>query len=429
MNSTKADALQDEAVRDLSEASQQNAIAALGDRFIGTLSMQGLLDNIRNSRRAFVPTSYYGYRMGMNVGFVVAAGGGGARPEGAPVIGSDLFMTDAFGVLKNAPDADDTVERISRARARCDKIVVLYGGSTMMGIGSRAPNFTIASLVEKILEQDHGIRAVCVNRGIAGAYCQDALNVMMAELHNDHPDCVIFYDGWNCCHNLMLNKVFRDAGPFEGKIPVYRGMSLRHLEHDIVLHRHLDMQQVLMHGWRLAGTSLLTGISRLVPSQAVRRSCAALAERFFSLKNNIYFNANALRQSADSEVLARESAEDYWRIHRYSKAICDLAGVKFVTYFQPVAWWGEKPFSSSEQAYIEASRAVEDDHVRFYREVSRHRDQEWFVDLSDTFKYTSDDVYIDSGHLNRLGNLFIARAMAADLAVRLGADCLNESKT
>jgi len=67
--------------------------------------------------------------------------------------------------------------------------------------------------------------------------------------------------------------------------------------------------------------------------------------------------------------------------------------------------------------------------VRFYREVSRHRDQEWFVDLSDTFKYTSDDVYIDSGHLNRLGNLFIARAMAADLAVRLGADCLNESKT
>lgn len=429
MNLTKVDALRDEAVRDLSEASQQGAIAALDDQFIGTLSMQGLLDNIRNSRRAFVPTSYYGYRMGANVGFVVAAGGGGARPEGAPVIGSDLFVTDALGVLKNAPDAAETAERLSLARARGDKVIVLYGGSTMMGIGSRVPNFTIASLVEKILEQDYGIRSVCVNRGIAGAYCQDALSVLMAELHDDQPDCVVFYDGWNCCHNLMLNKVFRDAGPFEGEIPVYRGMSLRHLEHDIVLHRHFDIQQVFRHGWRLASTSLLTGISRLVPSEAVRRSCAAIAERFFSLKNNIYFNANALRQSADSDVLARESAEDYWRIHRYSKAICDVAGVKFVTYFQPVVWWGKKPYSSTEQAYIEASRAVEDDHVRFYREVSRHRDQEWFVDLSDTFKNASDDVYIDSGHLNRLGNLFIARAMAADLAVRLGSDKLNVSTT
>lgn len=422
MNSTKADALHEDAVRDLSEASQQGVIAALGNQFIGTLSMEGLLDNIRNSRRAFVPTSYYGYRMGTNVGFVVAAGGGGGRPEGAPAIGNDLFVTDACGVFKNAPDAVDTVERISMARARGDKVVVMYGGSTMMGIGSRAPNFTIAALVEKILERDHGIRAVCINRGIAGAYCQDALSVLMAEVQDDQPDCVVFYDGWNCCHNLMLNKVFRDAGPFEGEIPVHRGMSLRHLEHDIVLHRHFDVRKVLRHGWRLAGASLLTGIARFFPSQAVRRSCVALAERFFSLKNNIYFSANTLRQSADSEFLARESAENYWRIHRYSKAICDVAGAKFVTYFQPVVWWGNKPYSSSEQTYIEASRAVEDDHVRFYREVSRQRDQEWFVDLSDTFKNASDDLYIDSGHLNRLGNLFIARAIAADLAVRLEAD-------
>ncbi len=428
MNLTKVDALQDEAVRDLPEASHQDAIAAFGDQFIGRLSMQGLLDNIRNSRRAFVPTSYYGYRMGTNVGFVITAGEG-AQPEGAPAIGSDFFVTDACGILKNAPDADDTVERISRARARGDQIVVLYGGSTMMGIGSRVPNFTIASLVEKILEQDHGIRAVCVNRGIAGAYCQDALNVMMAELHNDQPDCVVFYDGWNCCHNLMLNKFFRDTGPFEGKIPIYRGMSLRHLEHDTILHHHFDIQQVFRHGWRLVGTGLLTSISRLIPFQGVNRSCAALADRFFSLKNNIHFDANALWQSAESEALARESAEDYWRIHRYSKGVCDVADVKFVTYFQPVTWWGEKPFSSSELAYIEASRAVEDDHVRFYHEVSRLRDQEWFVDLSDTFKNVADDVYIDSGHLNRLGNLFVARAMAADLAVRLGVERLNESKT
>jgi len=422
MNSTNADALYEEVVRDLPETSQHGAIASLGDQFIGTLSMEGLLDNIRNSRRAFVPTSYYGYRMGTQVGFVVAAGGGGGRPEGAPVIESDLFVTDAFGVFKNAPDAPDTTERLSQARARGDKVVVMYGGSTMMGIGARAPNFTIAALVEKILERDHGIRAVCVNRGIAGAYCQDALNVMMAQVQDDQPDCVVFYDGWNCCHNLMLNKVFRDAGPFEGDIPVHRGMSLRHLEHDIVLHRHFEMRQVLRHGWRLAGTSLLTGISRLVPSKTVRRACVALAERFFSLKNNIYFTANALRQSSDSEALARESAEDYWRIHRYSKAICEVAGAKFVTYFQPVVWWGKKPYSSSEQTYIESSRAVEDDHVRFYREVSRHREQEWFVDLSDTFKNACDDVYIDSGHLNRLGNLLIARAIAADLAVRLDAD-------
>ena len=422
MNSTNTDALYDDVVRDLSETSQQGAIAGLGHQFIGKLSMESLLDNIRNSRRAFVPTSYYGYRTGTKVGFVVAAGGGGSRPEGAPVIGSDLFVTDAIGVFKNAPDAPDTAERLSQARARGDKVVVMYGGSTMMGIGSRAPNFTIAALVEKILERDHGIRAVCVNRGIAGAYCQDALNFLMAEVQDDRPDCVVFYDGWNCCHNLMLNKVFRDAGPFEGEVPVHRGMSLRHLEHDIVLHRHFDMRHVLRHGWRLAGTSLLTGVSRLLPIQAVRRACVSLVERFFSLKNNIYFSANTLRQSSDSVALARESAEDYWRIHRYSKAICEVAGAKFVTYFQPVVWWGKKPYSSSEQAYIESSKAVEDDHVRFYREVSRQRDHEWFVDLSDTFKNASDDVYIDSGHLNRLGNLFIARAIAADLAVRLKAD-------
>lgn len=422
MNSTNADALRDEAVRDLSEESRKSVIAALGDQFIGTLSIEALLDNIRNSRRAFVPTSYYGYRTGANVGFVVAAGGGGARPEGAPPIGSDLFVTDTLGVFKNAPDAIDTSARLLLARARGDKVVVMYGGSTMMGIGSRAPNFTIAALVEKILEQDHDLRVVCVNRGIAGAYCQDALSVMMAEIQADQPDCVVYYDGWNCCHNLMLNKVFRDAGPFEGKIPVHRGMSLRHLEHDIVLHRHFNLRQVLGHGWRLLATSVLTGIARIVPNKVVRRACASLAERFFSLKNNIYFNANSLRQSSDSEALASESAEDYWRIHRYSKAICDVAGAKFVTYLQPVVWWGKKPYSKSELAYIEASRAVEEDHVRFYREVTRENKQDWFVNLSDTFSNVTEDVYIDSGHLNRLGNLYIARAIAADLAVRLRAD-------
>lgn len=419
MNSTDLNALHEKLSRDLSEQSQEAAIKVLGDKFIGTLSMEGLLDNINKSRRAFVPTSYFGYRMGTNVGFVVAAGGGGARPEGAPVIGSDLFVTDAVGIFKNAIDGEDTSERCRIARARGDKVVVLYGGSTMMGIGSRSPECTIAALVEYILENEHGIRTVCLNRGIAGAYCQDALNVLMAEVQNDQPDCVVFYDGWNCCHNLMLNKVFRDAGPFEGEIPVHRGMSLRHLEHDIVLHRHFNVGQVLRHWWRLAGTRVLTGIARLLPTQAVRRMCVQLAESFFSLKNNIYFSAQSLRQASDSEALARESAEDYWRIHRYAKAICDVAGTKFVTYFQPVAWWGEKIYSKNEKVYIEASKAVQDDHVRFYREVCRDSEPDWFVDVSDTFRDEAVDLYIDTGHLNRLGNLMVAKAIAADLALRL----------
>ena len=422
MNSINADSLENEARTDLSDSSQKFAIQSLGDKFIGTLSMEGLLDNIRNSRRAFVPTSYYGYRMGANLGFVVAAGGGGGRPEGAPEIGSDLFVTDALGVIKNEINGADTVDRLSAAHARGDKVIVMYGGSTMMGIGSRTSVFTIAALVEKILEKDYGIRSVCVNRGIAGAYCQDALNVLMAEVQVDQPDCVVFYDGWNCCHNLMLNKVFRDAGPFEGEIPVNRGMSLRHLEHDIVLHRHFNIGQVLMHAWRLAGTSLLTGFSKLVPVKAVRRSCAWVAETMFSLKNNIYFSANSLRQASNSDELARQSADDYWRIHRYSKAICDVAGTRFVTYFQPVVWWGKKTYSISEQSYIEASKSVQEDHVRFYREVNRHPTQDWFVDLSDTFSDQSDDLYIDSGHLNRLGNLRVARKIAADLSVRLQSD-------
>lgn len=419
MNSTDSNALYEKLARDLPEQPQAAAIDVLGETFIGTLSMEGLLDNIHKSRRAFVPTSYFGYRMGANVGFVVAAGGGGSRPEGAPVIGSDLFVTDSVGIFKNGVDGLDAPERIRLARERGDKVVVLYGGSTMMGIGSRSPDCTIASLVEMMLESEHGIRAVCLNRGIAGAYCQDALNVLMAEVQNDQPDCVVFYDGWNCCHNLMLNKVFRDAGPFEGQIPVHRGMSLRHLEHDLVLHRHFSVGQVLRHWWRLAGTSLLTGIARVVPNQAVRRACVQLAERFFSLKNNIYFSAQSLRQSSDSEELARQSAQDYWRIHRYSKAICEVAGTKFVTYFQPVVWWGDKSYSNNEKTYIEASNAVQEDHVRFYREVCRQAEPDWFVDLSDTFRDEVADLYIDSGHLNRLGNLKVAKAIAADLAVRL----------
>lgn len=419
MNSTDSNALLEKLARDLPEQSQIAAIDVLGEKFIGTLSMEGLLDNINNSRRAFVPTSYFGYRMGTDVGFVVAAGGGGGRPEGAPAIGSDLFVTDSVGIFKNAIDGEDSLERLRVARARGDKVVVLYGGSTMMGIGSRSPECTIAALVENILENEHDIRTVCLNRGIAGAYCQDALNVLMAEVQNDQPDYVVFYDGWNCCHNLMLNKVFRDAGPFLGEIPVHRGMSLRHLEHDIVLHRHFKVGQVLRHWWRLAGTRVLTGIARMVPTQAVRRACVQLAESFFSLRNNIYFGAQSLRQASDSEELAKQSAEDYWRIHRYSKAICDVAGTKFVTYFQPVMWWGEKLYSNHEKAYIEASKAVQDDHVRFYHEVCRHAEPDWFVDLSDTFRDEAVDLYIDSGHLNRLGNLMVAKAMAADLAVRL----------
>ena len=51
-----------------------------------------------------------------------------------------IFITDKYGLLKNEINAEDSLERINKARSESEKLYI-FGGSTMMSLGSRTPFF------------------------------------------------------------------------------------------------------------------------------------------------------------------------------------------------------------------------------------------------------------------------------------------------
>ena len=85
--------------------------------------------------------------------------------------------------------------------------VSMFGGSTMWGVGAR-DEFTIASMLSKMLAQVFPSRVQIANYGTTGYVSTQEMIFLLRELQQgQRPDIVIFYDGYNDTFSAYQSQV------------------------------------------------------------------------------------------------------------------------------------------------------------------------------------------------------------------------------
>ena len=410
--------LQAAVLADISQDELVSRAHASQKQYLGVISPEVMMDTINRSRKTFKPSSMFGYRLSSDISTIISVDDERTQ-AGLPAVGGDLFVTDAQGVCKNHVMHDESSARIAQAKINGEKVIVFFGGSTIMGVGARSPEFSIPALVEQILWLEHGIRAVCINRGISGSYSYEALTVLQSDSLLNPPDCVVFYDGWNCCHNLRWSTAFKDTGDKSGNVPIYPGMSLAQIDHDTTLKDQFNAKALLIRTLKLSVVSVFTIIANLIPNLSWRHFFRKVINSTVSLKRNIFGDIESATPKAGSTNRAQDSARYYWHIHRLAQICCAHFDTQFLTVLQPVMWWANKPLTANEKLYFEASQYAEVEHIAFCRAIIDQKPEKNFLDLSTAFENNSDELFIDSGHLNRQGNYLVAQKISQSLLEKL----------
>lgn len=379
---------------------------------IRSITNEQLIDNVLLARSVFKPNPYYGTRLAANQQVLIDVDELGAGDI-------DLFMTDSDGITKNRVSDDDTQQRIAIARETNKKVISIFGGSTIMGTGSRLPAFTIPSLVEQILLLKHRMDTVCINRGVLGMTSQDSFNMLTADELRMQPDCVVFYTGWNCVFNQSAICALQKAENKAQTYDAYSGMSTRHMEHGMQLGHQFDSSAIWKRAIWLTFNGTLVRMSKLLNTKTVRKLLNGLLK--FDPTVNHSFVPEIIEEisNGDTDEIARSCAEDYLRLSRLANACCESEGVKFINFIQPCLSWGDKKMTQTEQGFIDNSPPMGGVQGKFYRHVTSASSADYFHDLGHIFDSVQRQVYIDSGHLNPYGNFVVAEKIADQIATEL----------
>ena len=137
------------------------------------LNISDLKKEILMWRSFFVPNSTYGHMLGKSIDAIINL------RENKP----DLYCTDNHGVLKNSIVHSDHKQRVWYAKENQIPVILIFGGSTIMGQGSILPDFTIPSLIEEIYQNKFNQKKICcINFGVGGWSSLDSSKLFLIML-------------------------------------------------------------------------------------------------------------------------------------------------------------------------------------------------------------------------------------------------------
>jgi len=406
---------------------------SLKPKYIGILKNSEAYDDINRGRVYASPSAFYGHRYGKSVAVITDI-----RNEHM-----DLFVTDSDGFLMNNVEFDATLTRINKTKKRGGIVISIFGGSTIEGMGSQRPEYTIPSLVERILKEKYSIDACVVNHGLGGTMSTESLNILINEALDYSPDIVIFYDGWNCCSYHSFNERIRMSVQNltnNEAIPIpYPGSGMRQFEHDMILRQQNNIHRLT---WRVIclninkiSISIIIALEKISKKLTnffyLRKICTAVLGIVFPIRASSSPKINIMMSKAQSpteiNLVAKKSVSNYIKTHNITHSICNSNKIKFFTFLQPLLVYGKsKELTSKEKEWKSNGFSSGNPEVfkEFYEElIEKSRDLKYFNDLSDSFVGVKQRLYIDSGHLNKSGNLIISEKIVDNL---LKEDCVKK---
>lgn len=386
---------------------EQIHILANSDNFIGYANDNESLEMVLLWRNFFIPSSFFGHLIAKNISIV-------SEFRGL----KDIWITDSMGVCKNSIEALDTQIRINNAKENNEPIFAFFGGSTIQGVGSFLPNFTIPALVERILLIDYNIKSVCINHGVAGWSSSDELNYLLHEI-NYNPNYCIFYDGWNCVWNLYNGILINEHSKKPNNIKWMKGTSLRHLEYD---HQNSLQFSITWHFskfFNLFINKSLLYLSRFFNRKSFSLFVSNISSTLFPQRRINVFN-NLENITLSDELLERilfQIANEYLRIDQIANIVCQNRGIKFLHLMQPTLLTTTRTLTIREMKLLEIGESTPNPEVfsLFNKFVSKIGLPDHMIDISNTFNNIDEEVFQDDGHLNHIGNYHVAMKIVQEI--------------
>lgn len=362
--------------------------------------------NILKWRSFYFPSSFYGHYCAPN-----------KLIQDKSSNCNDFFETDSWGIIKNKIGAPDTKNRINEIKNTVSKIA-FFGGSTIQGVGSGLPDFSIPSLVEKNFKIKYAKNVLCINHGVAGWYCAEQFHFLLHQMKYK-PDYVVFYDGWNCIWNLYNGMIIAEQDEMAWK----KGTSLRHVEYDLINSKMFDANYLIKRGLGIFFNKICDNTAQILGISAWQKIWSFLAIKFFPIKPINYLSKYQNYDKTEEEFnkIMEKVAKEYLRIHNLTKVFCESQNIKFIHFLQPTLHTVKRDLSHKENNILEKNIRTSNPNMysqfpSFLRKIGW---PQGLIDLSDCLNDVKDDIFVDDGHLNQTGNIHISNEIADHLLSEL----------
>lgn len=278
---------------------------------------------------------------------------------------------DANGIRRTAnPDCSPAARQIW-----------LFGASTVWGLGARDED-TIASFLAK--EYSRSVGPVCITNFGEGGWVsmQEIVELELALKRTPSPpDFVLLYDG------------FSDASA-----PYYTGRVDVPTDFD-------QLRQKASRDDREPSWAFLkaTNTYRLIQF---------LMDQLLQMKKDQTAPANPAVQQLDT--YASMAADNYLKNVRLLRSLSEQYGFRYTIFWQPLIFEGNKPLDSYERKVFEAVVPANPGLARLYNKVTDlvfSAPDPHLVNLTDIFDHSPEEIFIDYGHTNPIGNRLIAERM------------------
>jgi hypothetical protein len=370
--------------------------------FLGHLASPGVM------REWWTADPILVWRLGKNVGITHTHG----FAEGI-----EWKVTNSQGF----PPTNKLVFNTERKKAAGTFRVIIIGGSTVLGHGSKSPLKTLPSHLASILDQyskppSKFTNFELINGGVGGYTSLHEFLFFATELIHYDPDLIILYDGWN--DFVFWNKELQtNPDPLSTK---------RYSLHDNLTNRINASYTFLGAAKQFFINTLL-----VIPNQSSNFASLFIVKRLFEklfLEKTLVlskasdgsgFKVNNLYMNRAHPPFSEKSVEHFKRNILDSIILARGNNIKVALFLQPILGVGGKSPAGPEQDWIRVNADEIKNRNLFYKKARSMlkkvsdsypaMDEVCVNDLSTSLKNEKNRVFMDSGHLNPQGNSIIAQ--------------------
>ena len=257
--------------------------------------------------------------------------------------------------------------------------IFMFGGSTLWGWGAR-DDFTIPSLVRKILYDEYKIDAEIINFGEMGYVSTQEVIRLIRELQRQNlPSLVIFYDG--------LNDVFSTLQPGQtgtSGLPYNEFKRSNEYKYNII--------EKIIHSY-MSHSNLHYVINRFL-----------IHEPFKELKQ---LTPSQLNKIADDTISV------YKENIKIVKALSNFYGFKTLFYWQPTLF--TKNDLTSYERKLENTHSYAHPLYKIINKKIEDIENEGIYNISYILSNYKCSFYVDPWHIDEKGNQIIAKKIAEDI--------------
>ena len=303
----------------------------------------------------------------------------------------ESLSTDRWGFTYNRTPKDYSIPKPPGV-----KRIILLGGSAAEGHGASSNSTTIAAELEELLEANHMMQFEVINAGVGGYASISELIYLIVDLMRFEPDYVITFDGFNDMWLAM--ELLQEKRLIEPNYSMYQFSTVEDLNKQNTIWFHVSQSIVLLK-------KRVFPYSTAVLKYIFRRIGPAMWEEPISDFDDL---------PVCTREASRKTAEQYLLNLRLLASISAENNIKLLLTIQPE--YLLHPSLDNHPSRREDYEACFLDYYTIIQDgVSKLNDKRAdslrTLSLVSVFEGLEDKVFVDSVHLNDLGQSMVAYEM------------------